>query len=94
MSKYYFFVRHHRLLQQHQQTISKSYSAAGDDCGKKEEEGDGKTGDVPPPLFREILEAYGGGYSAGEGGQAAAYVCFDNTCSAPVHTVAGLEKLL
>ncbi|CAM9590668.1 unnamed protein product, partial [Ectocarpus sp. 8 AP-2014] len=50
--------------------------STSDDRGKKGEAGDGKTGDVPPPLFREILEAYGGGYSAGEGGQAAAYVCF------------------
>ncbi|CAM9833494.1 unnamed protein product [Ectocarpus sp. 6 AP-2014] len=69
-------------------------STTGDDRGEEEEAGDGKTGDMPPPLFREILEAYGGGYSAGEGGQAAAYVCFDNTCSAPAHTVEALEKLL
>lgn len=53
------------------------------------------------PLFRDVLEAYGGGYApAGEGdGQAAAaaaaaYVCFNNACSRPVHTAEELKELL
>lgn len=46
------------------------------------------------PLFRDVLEASGGGYVPGEGGQAAAYVCFDNACSRPVHTVDALKELL
>ena len=46
------------------------------------------------PLFGDVLEAYGGGYAPGEGGRAAAYVCFDNACSRPVHTMAELEELL
>lgn len=45
-------------------------------------------------LFREVLDAYGGGYGKGEGGKAAAYVCFDNTCSRPVRTVEALTELL
>lgn len=46
------------------------------------------------PLFREVLEAYGGGYGTGENGAAAAYVCFENSCSRPVRTVEALRGLL
>ncbi|CAM9214373.1 unnamed protein product [Laminaria digitata] len=52
---------------------------------KKEEE---------EPLFREVLEAYGGGYGTGEGGEASAYVCFDNSCSRPVRTAEALRGVL
>lgn len=46
------------------------------------------------PLFREVLEAYGGGYGAGEDGKASAYVCFDNSCSRPVRTAEALRGVL
>lgn len=63
---------------------------ATENTGKYE----GDQQEPPPKLFREVLEAYGGGYSAGEGGQAAAYVCFNNSCSRPVYTTERLRKLL
>ena len=50
--------------------------------------------DEERPLFREVLEAYGGGYNLGEGGLPAAYVCFDNSCSSSVHTAEALQELL
>ena len=50
--------------------------------------------DEEGPLFREVLEAYGGGYNLGEGGLPAAYVCFDNSCSSSVHTAEALQELL
>ena len=46
------------------------------------------------PLFRDMLEAYGGGYGTGEDGEASAYVCFDNSCSRPVRTAEALRGLL
>lgn len=45
-------------------------------------------------LFKEVLEAYGGGYPTGDGGAAAAYVCFENTCSRPVWSPEDLHNLL
>ena len=46
------------------------------------------------PLFREVLEVYGGGYGTGQDGKASAYVCFDNSCSRPVRTAEALKGLL
>lgn len=70
-----------------------------EDTSAAETPGKGGEGDdqqePPPKLFREVLEAYGSGFSAGEQEQAAAaYVCFDNTCSRPVYTAEELRKLL
>lgn len=60
-------------------------------AGKEQHEEEEEEG---PPLFREVLEAYGGGYGPGEGGKAAAYVCFNNTCSRPVHAPEELRARL
>lgn len=35
-------------------------------------------------FFGEILNNYGGVYPTGEGGAAAAYVCFEKSCSQPI----------
>ena len=60
--------------------------ADGDRAGQESEEA---------PLFREVLKAYGEGvYGMGEGGVPAAFVCFDNSCSRPVHTAEALKDLL
>lgn len=67
----------------------------GNDDNKKQQKAQNAEGvEQEAPLFRDVLEASGGGYAPGEGGQAAAYVCFDNACSRPVHTVEALKKLL
>ncbi len=70
-------------------------AAAGGGNGKGRKEGTEGKGGEEEALFRDVLAAFGGGFAAAEGGQAAtAYVCFDNACSRPVHTVKELEGLL
>jgi len=69
-------------------------AGGGNDTGRAESTG-GKSEEEETALFRDVLDAYGGGFASAEGGQAAtAYVCFDNSCSRPVHTVKELEGLL
>lgn len=68
--------------------------AGNDDSNQQEQKAEGVDVKQEAPLFRDVLEAYGGGYAPGEGGQAAAYVCVDNACSRPVHTADELKELL
>lgn len=72
-----------------------TWATTGNDDSKQEEQ-ERKVEGVKQeaPLFRDVLEAYGGGYVPAEGGQAAAYVCFNNACSRPVHTAEELKELL
>lgn len=76
------------------QETTSSATSGGDRTGR-EKYTEAKSEEEEEPLFRDVLEAYGGGFAAAEGGQAAtAYVCFDSACSRPVHTVKDLEALL
>lgn len=45
-------------------------------------------------FFGEILENYGGVYPTGEGGSAAAYVCFEKSCSQPILSPQELRESL